>query len=486
MRASHVAAAFVVGLSLGCLRAWEPTGPYRCESDGACPDGLTCDDGLCCRPGGSPACPTLAVEGRCASGQAPRRFYTDGDGDGVGAGAPRLFCSQPRASGVVPELLDGGRVVLDCDDSDAGLAVNPFAPEQCNGVDDNCNGEVDEGLSNLRPWFRDRDGDGFGDDTDRQTACAPPPGYVARGGDCDVMAADVFPGAPESCNNRDDNCNGQPDDAPFADAESPGVPGAPAVDCMQNLGACSQGGIECRFDAGARANQRVCVPRSQPRTETCNGVDDDCDAVVDDSPGCGGPPSLTSTPRVVTGAVRTIIPMATGPRLPPGCQKGRAGADAQSWFNPTWVGSQGWSMSTIPVRHTWFAEAEGTTTWDLSRTTRLSLALTDRTGLTIVGRPIFSDAIPGPIVTLCGPTDAVYRRFTPRMNQLGEGQSLRVTLSITPTPTAGWDFEESPGFSLAEVRRVELTVVPNQQPDGGAFDVRTFTVTVLPDAGFLP
>jgi hypothetical protein len=383
---------------------------------------------------------------------------------------------------VVPELLDAGTVVLDCDDSDAGLAVNPFAPEQCNGVDDNCNGEVDEGLANARPWFRDVDGDGFGNENERLVTCGQPPGYAARAGDCDVNAPDVFPGAPERCNTIDDNCNGQPDDAPFADAESPGVPGTPTVDCMQNLGACSAGGIECRYDADAGLNRRVCVPRTQPRTETCNGVDDDCDTVVDDAPGCGGPPSLTETPRVVTGAVRTIIPTATGPGLPPGCQKGRAGADAQSWFNPTWVGSQGLSRG-VPVRHTWFAEAEANTTWDVSSTTQLSLALTDRTGLTIGGRPIFSGAIPGPIVTLCGPTDTEYLRLTPGTNQLVEGQPMRLTLSLTTTP-AGWTREASPGFSLSAVRRVELTVVPNQQPDGGTFDVRTFTITVLPDAGF--
>jgi hypothetical protein len=139
----------------------------------------------------------------------------------------------------------------------------------------------------------------------------------------------------------------------------------------------------------------------------------------------------------------------------------------------------------VPVRHSWFAEAEAGTTWDLSRAGRLSVALTDRTSLRIDGGPIFSDAIPGPIVTLCGPSDADYLRLTPTTNQLGEGQSLRVSLSLTATP-AGWTREASPLFSLAAVRRVELTVVPNQALDAGPFEVRTFTITVLPDAGFSP
>jgi hypothetical protein len=430
-------------------------------------------------------CPTLAVDGQCGSGQPPRRFFTDNDGDGVGAGAPRLFCSQPRASGVVPERLVEGRVLLDCDDSDAGVAVNPLALERCNGLDDNCNGQVDEGLPNERPWFRDVDGDGFGAEGDVLRACAQPPGYAARAGDCDVMAADVFPGAPERCNNRDDNCNGQPDDAPFVDAESPGVAGAPTVDCTQPLGACSAGGVECRYDAGAAQNQLACIPRTQPRPETCNGVDDDCNLRVDDAPGCGGPPSLTSTPRVLTGAVRTTLNNAATPsRLPAGCLKDRAGADAQSWFDPTWVGSQGINSMAVFVRHTWYAEAEPNTTWDLSGRTQLSVALTDRTGLRFTGFPIFTSFFPGPVVTLCGATDADYLRLSPMTNQLGEGDTLRVTVNLTGA-TPGWTREASPGFSLGTVRRVELTVGPNPIPDGGAFEVRTFNVTVFPDAGFV-
>ena len=475
----------VVGAALGCLRPWEPSGPYRCDAEGACPSGFTCDDGLCCRPGGTPACPTLVVEGRCPSGQPPQRFYADRDGDGFGAGEPRLLCSQPRLGGVVPERLDGGRVVLDCDDGDAGLAVNPLAPERCNGVDDNCNGVVDEGLDAGRAWFRDVDGDGFGAEGERFVACGQPPGYAARAGDCDATAADVFPGAPERCNNRDDNCNGQSDDAPFIDAESPG---GPRVDCAEGAGICSLGGVECRYDPGAMRSQRVCVPRAQPRSETCNGLDDDCDGETDDAPGCGGPASLTATPGVLTGAVRVAVP---GARLPPGCLKGRAGEDAQSWFDPTWLGSKGYVEMAVPVRHTWYAEAAAGTTWDLSNRGSLSLALGDVTTLTGLGLPIFSDAFPGPIVTLCGPAGGVeYLRLTPATNRLVErggvdGGGLRVSLSLEAAPT-GWTREVSPGFSLAAISRVELTVVPNQSPDAGLFEVRTFTITVFPDAGFGP
>jgi hypothetical protein len=54
---------------------------------------------------------------------------------------------------------DGFTEDVDCDDSD--LSVYPGAAEVCDGVDNNCNGAVDEGL--LDTWYLDADGDGFGD-----------------------------------------------------------------------------------------------------------------------------------------------------------------------------------------------------------------------------------------------------------------------------------------------------------------------------------
>ena len=96
----------------------------------------------------------------------------------------------------------------DCDDFDA--TISPNAVEVCDGIDNNCDGVVDEGV--LTNFYQDSDGDGFGGSITIQS-CTQPSGYVVQGGDCDDFDATISPNAVEVCDDGiDNNCDGFVDD----------------------------------------------------------------------------------------------------------------------------------------------------------------------------------------------------------------------------------------------------------------------------------
>ncbi|MDD9944667.1 MAG: putative metal-binding motif-containing protein [Myxococcales bacterium] len=115
---------------------------------------------------------------------------------------------------------------------------------------------------------RDRDGDGYGDPEGvQQSACLPPPGYVANDGDCDDTDPEVHPEALELCDSVDRNCNGSSDDT-----------GAP---CTAGQGACAVDGTSVCDEPEAPT---ICMAEPlQPGAELCNGVDDDCDGASDET-----------------------------------------------------------------------------------------------------------------------------------------------------------------------------------------------------------
>jgi hypothetical protein len=123
--------------------------------------------------------------------------------------------------------LDGFYDSEDCDDNNAD--IHPDATEVCNAIDDNCNGLVDDedpqlDTSTQSDWFRDADNDGYGNESDSKRACVAPAWHVAEsasGFDCDDTDPIFYPGADESdCSDPNDyNCDGS---VAYADADADG------------------------------------------------------------------------------------------------------------------------------------------------------------------------------------------------------------------------------------------------------------------------
>mgnify|MGYP000256182211 CR=1 FL=1 len=103
-------------------------------------------------------------------------WYFDEDQDGFGwIGNAMLSCEQPS-----------GYVAFGSDCNDVNGDTYPGAPETCAPIDLDCDGELsDKDAEDAQQFFRDLDGDGFGDDRFSVRDCARPEGYVEQGQDCE-------------------------------------------------------------------------------------------------------------------------------------------------------------------------------------------------------------------------------------------------------------------------------------------------------------
>jgi hypothetical protein len=142
-------------------------------------------------------------------------YYRDADGDGFGnESIDSVAASQPT-----------GYVSNSGDCNDANANIHPGAIEMCDGLDNNCDGNIDE---TCMVFYHDADRDSYGNLTDTLIRHNPPADYISRAGDCNDADSTIYPGAPELCDGKDNDCNGLTDEkcdtsvVSFADTASYG------------------------------------------------------------------------------------------------------------------------------------------------------------------------------------------------------------------------------------------------------------------------
>jgi len=276
-------------------------GAVGCDWDDACDDGAWCN--------GAERC----VSGECVDGDAPCDACdeeadeclgcADADGDGAQDSAcggsdcddadPRRFpgnveiCDpddvdedcDPRTFGVRDADGDGYADALCCngdvcgDDCDDTRALqHPGEAESCDTLDNDCDGDVDEGV--VATWFEDEDGDSFGvAGGETRLACARPEGFASNADDCDDAEARRNPGNGESCEPPP---GGAPLDEDCDDVVDEGCSCTNgATRACEGLGRCALGMETCV--AGTWDGCTIV-----PMLEVCNGEDDNCNGMTDE------------------------------------------------------------------------------------------------------------------------------------------------------------------------------------------------------------
>ena len=219
-------------------------------------------------PAGALFCIDMTVE---CHGDCPEpellTWFLDADGDGHGDPAVSV------ESATAPD----GYVADDTDCDDTEGRIHPSASEECDDLDNDCDGLVDEGVG--QTWYLDADADGFGTLARSAEACEAFGEFNSLDPrDCDDAAAAVHPDATEVCDEIDNDCDRQIDEdlgeTWYVDADGDGYGAEAIVSCTQPDGSSRKGG-DCND-----GSQDI-----HPGAEdVCDFIDNDCDGTSDENP----------------------------------------------------------------------------------------------------------------------------------------------------------------------------------------------------------
>jgi hypothetical protein len=190
----------------------------------------------------------------------------------IGSVPPECQAGETRVCGTNEGACQTGIETCTAGNTWSGDCVGEIAPvaEVCDGIDNNCDGIIDQ-MADLQ-WCHDEDGDRYAsgciEECDQPGQEWVPYSEILGEGDCDDSNAGIYPGVPEICDGLDNNCDGEIDE---------GNPGGGGSCITGQVGVCSEGTEVCSEGAIS------CVPVVDAQPEICDGLDNDCDGEVDES-----------------------------------------------------------------------------------------------------------------------------------------------------------------------------------------------------------